>query len=130
MEAKSQLIGKDSEAAKMEGKPRRGQQRTRWLDGFSGSKNTSFSKLKEIGKHRKASVLPCTGLQNVRLSDLTTRKKKQVLDLLHKVSSPFHLWYTGELAPFQLESQDYLFTSLRPSWSLCTQGQWENEPSG
>ena len=39
MEAKSQLIGKDSDAAKIEGKCRRGQQRTRWLDGFTDSKN-------------------------------------------------------------------------------------------
>ena len=108
----------DSESAKIEGKPRRGQQRTRWLDGFSDSMNMSLSKLQEIVKHRKASVLPLTSLQNVRLSDRTTRTK-QVLDLLHKVISPLHLWYTGELAPFQLESQDSLFTSLRPSWSLC-----------
>ena len=113
----------------MEGKPRRGQQRTRWLDGFSDSMNISLSKFQDIGKHRKASLLPLTGLQNVRLSDWTTRTM-HVLDLLHKVSSPLHLWYTGELAPFQLESQDYLSTSLRLSWSLCTQGQWENLPSG
>ena len=50
MEAKSQLIGKESEAAKMEGKPRRGQQRTRWLDGSSDSMNMSLSKLQEIVK--------------------------------------------------------------------------------
>ena len=121
MEAKSQLIGKDSEVAKMEGKPKRGQERTRCLDGISGSMNTSLSKLQQIVKHRKASILPPTGLQNIRLSDL--RRTMHVLDLLHKVSSPLHLWYTGELAPFQLESQEYLSTSLRPSWFLCTQGQ-------
>ena len=69
MEAKSQHIGKDSDAAKIEGKPRRGQQRMRWLDGFTDSMNMSLSKLQEIVKHRKASVLPPTGLQNVRLSD-------------------------------------------------------------
>ena len=69
MEAKSQVIGKDSEAAKMEGKARKGQQRTRWMDGFSDSINMSLSKLQEIVKYRKASVLPSTGLQNVRLSD-------------------------------------------------------------
>ena len=69
MEAKSELTGKDSEPAKMEGKPRRGQQRTRWLDGSSDSMNMSLSKLQEIVKHRKTSVLPPTGLQNVRLSD-------------------------------------------------------------
>ena len=69
MEAKSQLIGKDSDPAKIEGKRRRGQQRTRWLDGFTDSMNMSLSKLQEIVKHRKASVLPRTGLQTVRLSD-------------------------------------------------------------
>ena len=69
MEAKSQVIGKDSDAAKIEGKRRRGQQRTRWLDGFTDSMNMSLSKFQEMVKHRKASVLPPTGLQNVRLSD-------------------------------------------------------------
>ena len=68
-EANSQLIGKDSDAAEIEGKRRRGQQRTRWLDGFTDSMNMSLSKLQEIVKHRKASVLPRTGLQSVRLSD-------------------------------------------------------------
>ena len=68
-EAKSQLIGKDSDAAENEGKRRRGQQRTRWLDGFRDSMNMSLSKLQEIVKHRKSRVLPATGLLNVRLSD-------------------------------------------------------------
>ena len=69
MEAKSQLIGKDFDAAKIEGKRKRGQQRTRWLDGFTDSIKMSLSKLQEIVKHRKASVLPPTGLQNDRLSE-------------------------------------------------------------
>ena len=69
MKAKSQLSGKDSDAAKIEGKPRRRQQRTRWLDGFMDFMNMNLSKLQEMVKHRKASVLPPTGLQNVRLSD-------------------------------------------------------------
>ena len=69
MQTKSQLIGKDSDVTKIEGKRRRGQQSTRWLDGFTDSMNVSLSKLQEMVKHRKASVLPPTGLQNVRLSD-------------------------------------------------------------
>ena len=69
MQTKSQLIGKDSDDAKIEGKRRRGQQRMRWLDGFTDSMNMSLSKLQEMVKHRKASILPPTGLQNVRLSD-------------------------------------------------------------
>ena len=69
MEAKSQLIGKDSDTAKIEDKRRRGQQSTIWLDGFTDSMDMNLSKLQEIVKHRKASVLPSTGLQKVRLSD-------------------------------------------------------------
>ena len=69
MEAKSQLLGKDSDAARIEGQRRRGQQRMRWLDGFTEFMNMSLSKLQEMVKHRKASALPPTGLQNVRLSD-------------------------------------------------------------
>ena len=69
MEAKSQLIGKDSDTAKIEGKWRRGQQSTRRLDGFTDSTDMSLSKLQERVKHRKARVLPSTGLQKVGLSD-------------------------------------------------------------
>ena len=38
---------------KTEGR-RRGQQRTRWLDGVINSKNVSLSKFREIVKDRKA----------------------------------------------------------------------------
>ena len=69
MEAKTELIGRDSDVAKTEGKRRRGKQRTRCLDDFTDSMTMSLSKLQEIVKHRKASVLPRTGLQTVRLSD-------------------------------------------------------------
>ena len=69
MEVKSQLIGKDSDTAKIEDKRGRGQQSARWLDGFTDSMDMNLSKLQEIVKHRKASVLPSTGLQKVGLSD-------------------------------------------------------------
>ena len=53
-DAKSWLVGKDADAGKIESRKRRGQQRMRWLDGITGSKDGSMSKLREIAKYREA----------------------------------------------------------------------------
>ena len=66
MEAKSQLIGKDSEAVKIEGKPRTEDKMFGWLLSLN---EHEFEQTPGDSEAQETSVLSPTGLQNVRLSD-------------------------------------------------------------
>ena len=54
---------------KIEGRRRRGQQRTRWLDGITDSMDMSLSKLSEVGKEQGS--LACYSPWCCKESDLT-----------------------------------------------------------
>ena len=80
---KNQLIGKDSDAGKVEGRRRRGQQRVRWLDSITDSMDMSLSELWEVVKDREVWCIVAHRVaeNQTQLSNWTT---KNVMKSFHK----------------------------------------------
>ena len=72
----SRLIRKDLMLGKIKGKRRRGQQRMRWLDGFTDSKGVDLSKFREIVEDRGGWRAAVPGSPRVRW-DLMTEQPQQ-----------------------------------------------------
>ena len=89
---------------KIEGKRRRGQQRMRWLDGFTDLMDMSLSKLREWVRDREAqrATVHRVAKSRTRLSDWTELNWCKLQGLGTWFTFPFPDWIS--LTPFNMHS--------------------------
>ena len=83
-DAKHWLIGKTLILGKVEGRRRRGQQRTGWLDGITDSMDMSLSKLPEMVKDGEACCSPWGHKESAMTEQLSNNSNLKYLELLWK----------------------------------------------